>query len=84
MKTTKEKQSKLQIIISVLVLTVILFAELYLMINFKESYFLIIILAVVALADVYVMVNAYMTLKSQKEKNILKIFTNQKKLLTLC
>ena len=37
MKGTKENKSKLQIIISVLVLTAILFAEMYVMINFKEE-----------------------------------------------
>ena len=38
MNNTKEKKAKLQITIAVLVLTVIAFAEIYLMINFKNSY----------------------------------------------
>ena len=53
MNNTKEKKAKLQITISVLVLTVILFAEMYLMINFHNSYLPIILLAVVALVAVY-------------------------------
>jgi len=67
MNTTKEKQSKLQIIISILALTVIIFAEMYLMINLKESYVVIILLAIAALVAVYVMVNAYMMLDEIKE-----------------
>ena len=76
MNNTKEKQSKLQIIISILVLTVILFAEMYLMINFNESYLPIIILAVVALTSVYVMVNAFMTLNEIKEARRNEHFEN--------
>ena len=76
MKNTNEKQSKLQIIISVLILTVILFAEMYLMINFKESYFAIIILAVVALASVYVLINAFMNLSEMKETKREEHFEN--------
>ncbi len=67
MNNTKEKQARLQIIIAILVLTVIVFAEMYLMINFNDSYLAIIILAVVALAAVYVVVNAFMTLSAEKE-----------------
>ena len=67
MNNTKEKQARLQVIISVLMLTVILFAEMYLMINFNQGYITIILLAVVALVAVYVMVNALMTLAAEKE-----------------
>ena len=67
MNDTKEKKSKLQIVISILTLTVILFAEIYFMINFKESYVAIILLAIIAVAAVYIMINAYMTLDEIKE-----------------
>ena len=76
MNNTKEKQSKLQIIISVLILMVILFAEMYLMINFKESYLPIILLAVVALAATYVLINACMTLNEIKEAKREEHFDN--------
>ena len=67
MNSTKEKKAKLQITIAVLVLTVVLFAEMYLMINFQNSYIPIILLAVVALVAVYVVVNAIMTINAEKE-----------------
>ena len=67
MNNTKEKKAKLQITIAVLVLTVVLFAELYLMINFQNSYLPIILFAVVALVAVYVVINATMTLNAEKE-----------------
>lgn len=76
MNHTKEKQARLQIIISVLALTVIVFAELYLMINLRESYLPIILLAVVALAVVYVLVNAMMTLSAEKEAKREEHFEN--------
>lgn len=67
MNNTKEKKAKLQIIIAVLVLTVILFTEMYLMINFPKGYIPIILLAVVALVAVYVVINAIMTINAEKE-----------------
>ena len=76
MNNTKEKQARLQVIISVLVLTVILFAEMYLMINFKQGYVAIILLAVLALVAVYVMVNAIMTLTAEKEAKREEHFDN--------
>jgi len=76
MNGTKEKKSKLQIIIAVLVLTVILFAEMYLMINFKEGYIAIILLAVLALVSVYVLINAFMTLSAEKEAKREEHFEN--------
>ena len=76
MNNKKEKQSRLRITISVLVLTVILFAEMYLMINFKESYIPIIILAVTALGVVYVIMNAIMTIVDIKEKQREEQFEN--------
>ncbi|MBQ6812188.1 MAG: hypothetical protein IJP06_03660, partial [Agathobacter sp.] len=76
MNYTKEKKARLQIIISVLVLTVILFAEMYLMINLRQSYLAIILLAVVALVAVYVLVNAIMTLTAEKEAKRNEHFDN--------
>ena len=76
MNYTKEKKARLQIIISVLVLTVILFAEMYLMINLRQSYLAIILLAVVALVAVYVLVNAIMTLAAEKEAKRNEHFDN--------
>ena len=67
MNNTKEKKAKLQITIAVLVLTVILFTEMYLMINFPKGYIPIILLAVVALVAVYVVINAIMTINAEKE-----------------
>lgn len=67
MNNTKEKKAKLQITIAVLVLTVILFTEMYLMINFPKGYIPIILLAVVALVAVYVVINAIMTINTEKE-----------------
>lgn len=67
MNDTKEKRAKLQITIAVLVLTVILFTEMYLMINFPTGYIPIILLGVVALVAVYVVVNAIMTINAEKE-----------------
>lgn len=67
MNNTKEKKAKLQITIAVLVLTVILFAEMYLMINFPKGYIPIILLGVVALVAVYVVINAIMTINAEKE-----------------
>ena len=67
MNNTKEKKAKLQITIAVLVLTVILFTEMYLMINFPTGYIPIILLGVVALVAVYVVVNAIMTINAEKE-----------------
>lgn len=76
MNNTKEKKQKLQVTIAVLVLTVVLFAEMYLMINFQHSYFPIILLAVVALIAVYVVVNAIMTLNAEKEAKRNEHFEN--------
>ena len=67
MDKTKEKKAKLQIVIAVLVLTIIMFAEIYLMINFPTYYTPIIMLAVVALLAVYVVTNAIMTISTEKE-----------------
>ena len=76
MNNTKEKKARLQIIISVMVLTVILFAEMYLMINFRQGYLAIILLAVVALVAVYIMANAIMTLAAEKEAKREEHFEN--------
>ena len=67
MNNTKEKKAKLQITIAVLVLTVILFTEIYLMINFPNGYIPIILLGVIALVAVYVVINAIMTINAEKE-----------------
>ena len=67
MNNTKEKKAKLQITIAVLVLTVILFAEMYIMINFPNGYIPIILLAVVALVAVYIVITAIMTISEEKE-----------------
>ena len=67
MNNTKEKKAKLQITISVLVLTVIIFAEMYLMINLQQAYLPIIFLAIAALVAVYVIINAVMTIASEEE-----------------
>ena len=67
MNDTKVKKARLQITIAILVLTVILFAEMYLMINYQTAYLPIILLSVVALVAVYVVVNAIMTIKAEEE-----------------
>ena len=67
MNNTKEKKAKLQVTISVLVLTVVAFIEIYLMINLKELYLAIALLAIVALGAVYVLSNALMELSAEKE-----------------
>ena len=67
MNNTKEKRAKLQIITAILVFTVILFAEIYLMINYPNGYIPIISLAVVALISVYIMINAIITINEEKE-----------------
>lgn len=76
MNNTNEKKAKLQITIAVLVLTVVLFAEMYLMINFQNSYLPIILFAVVALVAVYVVINALMTLNTEKEAKRNEHFEN--------
>ena len=68
MNATKENKSKLQIIISVLVLTIVFIAELYLMINHSLNMLIpIIVLGVIALIAVYIMVNGIMTIFAEKE-----------------
>ena len=67
MNNTKEKKAKLQITISVLVLTVVMFAEMYLMINMQHAYLPIILLAIVALIAVYVIISAIMTIATEEE-----------------
>ena len=75
-KKTKEKNPKFQIISSVLILTIILFAELYLMINLSEKYIPIVILGIAALVDVFIMINAYMTFHEMKEAKRNEHFEN--------
>ena len=67
MNGTKEKKARLQVIFAAIILTIIMFAELYLMINQYENYALIVILGVVAVVAVYIMVNAMMTMSAEKE-----------------
>lgn len=76
MNNTKENKAKLQITIALMALTVIFLEEMYLMINFKNSYFPIIILAVAALIAVYIIVNASITLNMEKEKKRNEHFEN--------
>ncbi len=69
MDNTNEKKAKLQITISALALTVVLIAELFLMINFSTVMVIPIIgLGIGALAAVYVMINAIMTISAEKEQ----------------
>ena len=68
MDSAKEKKAKLQIIIAVLILTIIFFAELYLMINFKTQLLVIVALAVVALGAVYILSNALMVISAERDE----------------
>ena len=68
MDSAKEKKAKLQIIIAVLILTIIFFAEMYLMINFKTQLLVIVALAVVALGAVYILSNALMVISAEREE----------------
>ena len=76
MNKTKEKKAKLQIIITGLILTIILFAEIYLMINFPMYYTPIIVLVVVALIAVYIFINAIMKINEEKESERNEKFEN--------
>jgi len=68
MNDTKEKKISGRIIISAMVLTVILIAELYLMINHAKVFLIpIIILGVVALVVVYILIQAIIALMAEKE-----------------
>ena len=68
MNNTKENKAKWMIIISALSLTVVLIAELFLMINFDSSVVIyIILLGILALAAVYMLVNSFMTIEAEKE-----------------
>ena len=70
MDTTKEKQFKLQITISVLILNLILFAEMYLMTNVSEGFLPIIGAALVGLTAVYALINAVINLNDAKAQKI--------------
>lgn len=77
MNNTKENKAKWMIIISALSITVILIAELFLMINFNATYIIpIILLAIVALAAVYMLVNSIMTIEAEKEAKRQEHFDN--------
>ena len=82
MNNAKEKKSKFQITMAVLVFTVILFSEMYLMINFPSEYILIILLATIALIAVYVVINAVMTINDEKEavrnENLESLYRSEK------
>ena len=68
MNNTKETRAKWTMIISALSLTILIIAELFLMINFDSTIVIyIILLAVLALAAVYMLVNSIMTLEAEKE-----------------
>ena len=67
MNSTKEKKCRTQVIISVLVLTMVLLAEMYLMINFNQGCIAILSLAVVALVAVYIMVDSIMNMIAERE-----------------
>ena len=64
----KEKRAKLQIIIATLLFVVITFGELYVMINYSDSYAIIIGLVIVALIAVYVILDGIMLISSEREK----------------
>lgn len=76
MNNSKEKKSRMQVIISVLVLTMVILAEMYMMINFNQGYIVIIALAIVALVAVYVLVDSIMNLVAEKEIKREKHFEN--------
>lgn len=67
METAKEKRARLQVIISVLILTIVFFAELYLMINLRTQWLPIVSLAVVALGVVYMLSNALLVISAERD-----------------
>lgn len=64
----KEKRAKLQIIIATLLLVVIGFGELYVMINYSNSFAIIIALVILALIAVYVILDGIMLISAEREK----------------
>ncbi len=68
MNNTKEKRASVQVTVSALVLTVVLIAEIYLMVNYVGAFLIpIIILGVVALVAVFLLVNAMLTISAERE-----------------
>ena len=77
MNNTKENKAKWMIVISALSITVVLIAELFLMINFDDTVIIpIIVLAILALAAVYMLVNSMMTIEAIKEAKRQEHFDN--------
>ena len=77
MNNTKENKAKWMIIISSLSITVVLIAELFLMINFDSSFIIPIILFVIlALAAVYMLVNSIIIVEAEKEAKRQEHFDN--------
>lgn len=52
----KKDSYNLRIVTAVLVLTVLVLGELYVMINYPSNYVALIVLTVVALADIYILI----------------------------
>ena len=68
MNNTKETRAKWTIIASAIAITIVLIAELALLINYdQEAFIAIIIFAIVAVIAVYMLVNSIMTIEAEKE-----------------
>ena len=77
MNNTKETGAKWKIIVSALTLTIVLIAELFLMINFDSTMVLpIIAFAIIALIAVYMLVNSIMALENEREAKRQEHFDN--------
>lgn len=77
MNNTKETGAKWKIIVSALMLTIVLIAELFLMINFDSTMVLpIIVFAIIALIAVYMLVNSIMALENEREAKRQEHFDN--------
>ena len=79
MNNTKETKAKWTMIISALSLTILIMAELFLMINFDVSIVVyIILLGILALVAVYMLVNSIMTLEAEKEAKRLEMLERRR------
>ena len=63
----KNSKARMQVIFGILLFTLILFAELYTMINLSEMFIVMIVFAVLDLGCLYVVVSGFLAMKEQKE-----------------
>lgn len=63
----KEKKAKLRIIVSTLLFVVILFGELYTMINFSDKFIIMISLMIIGLIAVYIVIDGIIVITGEKD-----------------